>query len=115
MTADHVYTEKTLSGQIQSNDVEFEFDGTSDIVLQADGDWEVIDVKIALGEILPETKHRYQLQTQSYAFLLRQEVAGEVNSCLEVYGAERTTILANEFSDNLLDHLERLYDNCISI
>jgi ATP-dependent helicase/nuclease subunit A len=114
MTADDVYTEKTLSGQIQSNDVEFEFDGASDIVLQADGDWEVIDVKIALGDILPETKHRYQLQTESYAFLLREEVAGEVHSCIEVYGAERTTILANELSDDFLEYLERLYDNCIS-
>jgi len=114
MTAEKVYTEKTLSGLIRINDVEFEFDGESDVVLQTDGDWEVIDLKIALGEVLTETKHRYQLQIKSYAFLLRQEVAGEVNSSLEVCGAERTTILADELPDDLLDYLEMLQQNCVS-
>lgn len=116
MTADHVYTEKTLSGLIRSNNVEFEFDGTSDIVLQyANGDWEVIDLKIALGEILTETKYRYQSQTESYAFLLRHEVDGEVDSCIEVYGAERITILGDELHETLLHHLGILYNNCRSI
>lgn len=113
--ADSVYTEKTLSGLVRWNDVEFEVDGTSDIVLQyATGDWEVIDIKIALGNLLSETMYRYHVQTEAYAFLLRREADTAVASCIEVYGADRETILSDDFSDEIPDQLDTLHENLSS-
>lgn len=109
LNADRVYTEKSLAGKIRLNDVAFEFDGTSDVVLkQSDGSWEIIDLKIALGSLLSETETRYRLQTLAYRQLLQQEVTEPIRCSLEVFGAERSTISSTGSSADVLERLEDL-------
>jgi len=110
--ADQVYIEKSVSDLIRISDVEFEFDGTIDVVLEsAEDNWEVIDLKITLGELVSETRYRYQLQTEAYAYLLNQEVENKVESCVETFGVECTTITSDGSPDDLLKCLQTLYRN----
>lgn len=102
-----------MSDLIRIGGVDFEFDGAIDVVLAStEDDWEVIDLKIAFGDLHPETRERYQLQTASYAHLLQQYVSGEVDSCITVFGSERTTITSDSSQDDLPECLQRLIQNC---
>lgn len=93
LAADHLYTEKSIPGLKRREGLEFEFDGAADIVLKhANGQWEVIDLKIALADLTPETRERYQLQVQTYAYFLQEQVGGRVHSRIEILGVDRETI-----------------------
>ena len=91
--AEAVYLEKSVPGRIRVEGVEFELDGMADIVLRhSDGSWEVVDLKIALGEVESTSRDRYKLQTRTYAKLLSRYVNGPVSTCLEVFGVDRHSL-----------------------
>ena len=89
-TAEEIYVEKPLRGHISRNDVEFELDGQADFVTrQPDGTWTITDTKIALTDMNPETRRRYQLQVTAYGALLAEEdgVEGPIIQSVEAFGA----------------------------
>jgi ATP-dependent helicase/nuclease subunit A len=73
MTVD-VVVEGQDDGDSVDGGLEVEVQGQADFVYRMpDGSWHVVDLKVALAEVTPDTWRRYQLQVTTYAWLLEAE------------------------------------------
>jgi ATP-dependent helicase/nuclease subunit A len=88
--ADTVRVEKPLREHVSRDDTEFEIEGQADFLLQhPDGSWTITDTKIALTDMTPETRRRYETQVSCYATLFATErgIDDPINCAIETFGA----------------------------
>ncbi len=103
-----VYVEKPLPARIRHGTLTFEFDGTADVVVRtADGSWTVLELKVSLGALTPQTRARYRLQVATYGYLLEQYVDGAVTTAVETVGVTRESLQPRATAASVLERLAR--------
>jgi len=93
-----IAVETPIDGLVTIDGVEVELHGTADFVIEtASGDRYVADVKIALTDLTPDTRRRYELQVAAYAYLFEQhrKQTAHVRRAIETFGVERDTITSS--------------------
>lgn len=104
-----IAVETPIDGLVTIDGVEVELHGTADFVIEtASGDRHVADVKIALTDLTPDTRRRYELQVAAYAYLFEQhehqrkhhheqhrKQTAQVRRTIETFGVQRDTITSS--------------------
>ncbi|WP_435361566.1 UvrD-helicase domain-containing protein [Haloarchaeobius sp. DFWS5] len=106
-----VFVEEPVDTLVRIDDLDTEMQGHADVVFETvSGDWEVHELKVFLQTPDAETRARYELQAQLYAWCLSQQLEEEATVTAQItqLGVETGTVSVDWSSDKLQTRLKRV-------